>query len=403
MDFCIGHVLSFLQPDPLHSMFSESGFDILETLAGMYPGLRDEYYKMCIFYGKPIRHNCFRARDNAAFDSFKKTSLFEFIAGERGLVVAGGFPTQLWLNQTPLEVSDVDVFVFDRSTLNHIIDFAASQGVKLAELVYKTGIFQFQLPNFKHTVQIIWSERSVIGVVRSFDFSHCRCIIYAGKLYATPDAEFSLRTKKTVLYSKYVRLCRIKKALRYIDDVINVKYNPLDLDCNCNSSSTRLLVDLEILRDTAQPTSIKNYTGGRHRTIYRTRVVKKYHVINSYMEPIFYLEWCARALDVQPTFSLVYTKPWDIYIEDRYFYTRDERYLIVYRFWESVLDLAEKADIKRRIGQKRFPIHMLDWTLMKLLKPMRAFNYFPVFNRQFEDGVEYELKVVFRNKYIVIL
>jgi hypothetical protein len=152
---------------------------------------------------------------------YSKTDFFSFVSKEPGMVIAGGFAVQLWLNKLHSMDTDIDLFLMNTVALNRLLEFIRPRVNAIQQC---KNVFQFQWPEFPFTVQVICFSNfmSTHDILSSFDFSYCKCMVHEGKLYASYDAEMSLRTRTCVSYHKKVRACRIAKAKRYCDTILNV-------------------------------------------------------------------------------------------------------------------------------------------------------------------------------------
>lgn len=169
---------------------------------------------------------------------------FEFIAKQNGLVVAGGFPTQLWLDQKPRNESDIDLYVLSMDAFYNLWKFMNIQHVEVparsldhtVEGKVYTSVFQVQIPHLEYTVQVLVFDGMYTpeDVIASFDLSHCKCFLYKGKVYATPEAEQSLIERRSFICKNkdQIRSCRARKALdRYVDSIINIADGWKECDC----------------------------------------------------------------------------------------------------------------------------------------------------------------------------
>lgn len=218
----------------------------------------------------------------------------------------------------------------------------------------------------------------------------------------------SLKTRKAVIYAKKVRACRIQKALRYVDEIINIA----KIEENCTCAPLELLSREVCLSELKiSPCEMKNYGGTRHLAVSRIQNAVKYDIFQEKicLYNASYLERCACAFYIKPRFSAIYMSPlnWGIRVTNMHFYTCDRRMNAVYAFWDSIRDLVHQVQANRDIIKPppRRPRRRI-WLLEDLVRPLingRAFTYFVTFKGgNFTHGEEYNFEFEFHATTIAI-
>jgi hypothetical protein len=408
--------LSFLKPEEAFSLIERMAFEEGARKAQSHL-FRDEYFKRRKKQDKRIALNCLH--EKSFENEYLRDALFELIFSRGDVVIAGGFAAQLWLELRPSFSSDIDVFVLKEEGMSEISrHLRARKDISFIEAPSRresTSIFQVSIRSIPFKVQFIriFRKETPVDILEAFDFSHCKCMIYRGKLYASPDAERSLRTRESVLYSNEVRVCRVKKALRYVKKIINC-----DTRCCFSCACEQRAWDVSWARLDQIPEISKkgeNYFSNKnHSVLKRKEAVRHFDVLSSFFAPAFsFLEECAQAKAV-PTFSFTYTEePKSCGIFDpsaRLFCTKEKKkFAKLLRFWDSikegVLETNKKSNfciLNKRFSQRIYFRQMLDsdW-----------FCYFNVdgiqfkHNFGFKDGERYtfELKQNRRGTFIMLL
>lgn len=390
------HIVSFLD-DPFCSKILNELF----YFAPLGQPIKDEYYKYCLMTNSKMEINCFHEKITPELEKFKSSSVFQFASREPGLVIAGGFPTQLWLNRKPLISSDIDIFVFTSEALKNLLHFFALKKVKTVfSTNRKTGVFQLQMQECHYTIQVIYIQaKGPYDVIEKFDFSYCRCLIFKGNLYATPDAVRSLQTRKTIIYKK-VRACRISKALRYVDEIINV--SSISLKCNCAKPH---LFEFQLSELEIVTTQFKGYNSYVHTYIKPNILMRDYDIQNRRLQTVPYLYFCSPQFLTQAIFRLNYYVPstTDMLLLDKYFYTNDPRYEDVHHFWIGLENLIQKiaynrSQISGRMQKGQRTYNYQSKLLKRILKPLNtrydSFTYFKVESSvKFKGGREYKFGI----------
>jgi hypothetical protein len=161
--------------------------------------------------------------------------------------IAGGFPTQLYLETIPKESSDIDIFVLGGKIQNdnkkrllmiqfyYFIGWFDSIYNASTFIVISTNIIEVKADNFPYKLQFIFTENhNLIEVLSTFDNSHNRCGLYQNKSYICEDTMISKKTMTTYFYN-HCRALRYKKAKDLGFNIFNLseddnksleKYNP---------------------------------------------------------------------------------------------------------------------------------------------------------------------------------
>ena len=192
--------------------------------------------KMCLY------HDYFDY--NICLSSENIKILFDYIAHDPYLVIAGGFPTQLYIypNECPRSTSDIDIYVLNnKDAFLQLLDKLRYMGVEYLE--HYTGnitfsIYECYVSDIPYKIQIICIiYTNPYEVVNNFDYSHNKCFIYGGHTYLTPDSFISHKEKITYNAYKLWPLCRVQKTIKYgfkIYSFDEEKYaHLLTADCCC--------------------------------------------------------------------------------------------------------------------------------------------------------------------------
>lgn len=332
-----GSAVNFIETMAFDEIMRESKWGLDRRISHIY---RDEYYKISLSESMSVNLNCFYTKEfEPLYDP-----IFKFIETQGDYMMAGGFAVQLWLGKEPAETSDIDVFILStkgaRNLLNYL-DTRSDYSIETPNGKFLTSIFQIKIESLKYRIQFILLDgKTPMKVLRDFDFSHCRCMIYRGKLYATPDAKRSLDSRRCFV-SKEVRVCRLVKALRYVDTVLNVE--PTGLKCECQDRNKSVWKEIGVL---PRFSDSQTYFSNRYHTLVKQIQVKKYFDVSRVEIPRFsYLEECSGAVTI-PTFTLKYTRALvdtGFTLERRVFSTEDKRFSDVLEYWKGIKeDVYEK-------------------------------------------------------------
>jgi hypothetical protein len=167
-------------------------------------------------------------------------NLFYYISNQDSLLIAGGFPTQLYMDRKPKPTSDIDIYVLGgirhtytsqdtKFTKENLVDV-----YNLLEFIYKnysdirvkqlgSNVYTITVREIEHPIQIILTvHSSPAEVLSSFDNSHNRCGIYKNNTYVGIDTILSHSTRTTYFYTP-------TKASRYIK-AMDLGFNVFGLD-----------------------------------------------------------------------------------------------------------------------------------------------------------------------------
>ncbi len=419
-------ILSFGDCALCPELSSADMFPAIRYISTLRKDIRPLYYRYCAILKKKVSLNCFIENRDEVSEDVK--SLFEhpfmrFVFSRPELVIAGSFATQLFqsVSNLPKETSDIDIFVLNQSiaVLYYLLSFINSAGIEYIQISGSRNILQFRIPELKYQIQVILLESviTVHDIIQTFDMSHCRCVVYLGKVYATPDADYSLKVRRTLLY-KRTRVCRLAKALHYADSIIGTKNTLTRENCLCDNAAK---VEWQTYR-TANITPVKmsfrdigEYAHQGHTFVEFSRIRKEFDIsagAESVIPKLSYLEWF-RSAPMRATFKLSYFQPDNIFHVNRYFYTKDKRFHKVYEFWKSKLHIIQSSYDAHLVAKRkrntflRFYRSDRDIDFQRILKPLdKIFTYFPVLEKgptYWTDGEEYELTVVFRARNVFIL
>jgi hypothetical protein len=195
--------------------------------------LNDLEYFLKNQFGKPI------------FASKALNNLFYYISTQESLVVAGGFPTQLYMNRIPKKTSDIDIYVlgglkhkytpndymFKRKNLidvHNILEFIYSNYSNIRTLQVGSNVYTITVEEFTHPIQIILTTYcSPAEVLSSFDNSHNRCGIYKDDTYIGMDTMLS-HSKKITYFYKPTKVSRYIKAMELGFHVFGISTDEAD-------------------------------------------------------------------------------------------------------------------------------------------------------------------------------
>lgn len=306
---------------------------ILKSLAAADKGhfFKNEYFRQMLKTSSKVQTNCFYSADFFAL----KGDLFSFLERQDDLVVAGGFATQLWIGNEPKLSSDIDVFILSETGKHAVKDYLCKHQhvVETPRGNTYCSLFQVRMADIPYVIQFIYVEKThtVADVLRNFDFSYCRCALYLGKLYAWPDAKISLEKKECVVYRTSVRNCRINKAYRYVDKVLNIREAARECYCNLNNSAWRRYCSIPCITRG----SFGQYSDSKsHNTTDRRDAI----YVNA-PRKLTFLEDCAQ-MRLHIVFSLTYFSleqtASTLWFPPNLFKTRDPRYKDVQKLLEKI-------------------------------------------------------------------
>jgi hypothetical protein len=174
------------------------------------------------------------------FNNQPLNDFFYYISNQDSLLIAGGFPTQLYMDRTPKSTSDIDIYVlggvrhsytredthFIKENLVDIYNLLEFIYTKYSDIRVKrigSNVYTITVREFTHPIQIILTiHSSPAEVLSSFDNSHNRCGIYKNNTYVGIDAVLSHSTRTTYFYTP-------AKASRYIK-AIDLGFNVFGLN-----------------------------------------------------------------------------------------------------------------------------------------------------------------------------
>jgi hypothetical protein len=179
------------------------------------------------------------------FPSKALNNLFYYISTQESLVVAGGFPTQLYMNRTPKKTSDIDIYVlgglkhkytendfmFQRKNLTDIynlLEFIYTNYTNIRTLHVGSNVYTITVEEFTYPIQIILTTYcSPAEVLSSFDNSHNRCCIYKNTTYVGMDTMLSHSKKITYFYTP-AKVSRYIKAMELGFHVFGISTDEAD-------------------------------------------------------------------------------------------------------------------------------------------------------------------------------
>lgn len=174
------------------------------------------------------------------FNNQPLNDLFYYISNQDSLLIAGGFPTQLYMDRTPKPTSDIDIYVlagvrhtytdsdttFTKENLVDVYNLLEFIHTNYSDIRVKrigSNVYTITVREFTHPIQIILTiHSSPAEVLSSFDNSHNRCGIYKNNTYVGMDAILSHSTRTTYFYTP-------AKASRYIK-AIDLGFNVFGLN-----------------------------------------------------------------------------------------------------------------------------------------------------------------------------
>lgn len=168
-------------------------------------------------------------RDEFSIPIFNEAlqTLFLYIQSQSELFIAGGFPTALYMGQTPKSSSDIDIYVLSKIPVKNgdSLPLNLIENVnKLLKFIYDTftlvgvvrvgpSVYTIMLKEILYPIQIIvTSNCNPAEILSSFDNSHNRCGIYMNHTYIGMDTKLSHTTGVSYFYST-------PKASRYVKAV----------------------------------------------------------------------------------------------------------------------------------------------------------------------------------------
>lgn len=198
---------------------------------------KDKVYYKSITFNKQLS-NLFYLKE---FECNYTDKIFNYIANDKNICIAGGFTTQLFLNNNVSKESDIDIYylsskenIFDvhKKFINFLND-----NFTIVEITCLSHIININIAEVEHILQLIFTDSSTLtDILMSFDNSHNRCGFYGGLFYNTPDAIYSKQSGKTYFYELDItapkRYRKAKKLGLEIINEINVEgvYKEIDFE-----------------------------------------------------------------------------------------------------------------------------------------------------------------------------
>lgn len=133
-------------------------------------------------------------------------------------IIAGGIiniAMDTTLNYIDFPTNDIDIFVCGSSSKNELVsvlDYFNKLGA-----TFKTyyQIINAYVPNYHRTFQIIWHHtNTVYDCITNFHASHVKCGLYMGDLIMTPDCQYSLCNKISIIADKKTNAYTLKKIIK---------------------------------------------------------------------------------------------------------------------------------------------------------------------------------------------
>jgi hypothetical protein len=182
--------------------------------------------------------NAFRFNDCES-ESLKK--LFDYLKNSPHLCVAGGYPTLQYLekNLSDFQESDIDIFLLglrDKEILEnddcsgynkeakHYFNYFVKEFVNFLDDQFtidkitsytdmEACVFNIHCKKLSRTIQLISTKYDTVAeLLNTFDLTHCKCALYLGDTYVTPDAEYAKRYNTTFCLHTYYKPKRLNKA-----------------------------------------------------------------------------------------------------------------------------------------------------------------------------------------------
>jgi hypothetical protein len=153
--------------------------------------------------------------------------LLDYVNERPDLLIAGGFPTQLYMGKIPKGTSDIDIYILANESIKNGDLLPASLIEQVKELIYfleisfsvigivRVGpsVYTIYVEEIEHPIQmIVTTNGTPAEILSSFDNSHNRCGIYKGHTYIGGDTKLSHQLGVSYFYST-PKLCRYQKAI----------------------------------------------------------------------------------------------------------------------------------------------------------------------------------------------
>jgi hypothetical protein len=154
-------------------------------------------------------------------------TLLDYVSARSDLLIAGGFPTQLYMGKTPNEKSDIDIYVLANESIKNgellpaslieqvksFIEFLENSYTVIGMVRVGPSVYTIYVKEIEHPIQmIVTTNGTPAEILSSFDNSHNRCGMYRGHTYIGMDTKISHQRMVTYFYST-PKACRYKKAV----------------------------------------------------------------------------------------------------------------------------------------------------------------------------------------------
>jgi hypothetical protein len=222
LDYHTNHeVLDYLDSDTLRTV---------STLNKMY----NTKYRDLIYYRHALEKKLLYSLSYFLEDEFTLPflnnsiqTLLDYVNERSDLLIAGGFPTQLYMGKIPKESSDIDIYVLANELIKNGEVLSASLIEQVKELInfleisytvigmVRVGpsVYTIYVKEIEHPIQIIVTTNGTPAeILSSFDNSHNRCGIYKGHTYIGRDTKLSHQKMVTYFYST-PKASRYQKAI----------------------------------------------------------------------------------------------------------------------------------------------------------------------------------------------
>lgn len=219
--------------DVLHQVIDFLDSSSLRNLSGVNRFFRNQ--KERIYYRHAFEKQVLYRMDYFLQDQFQLPVfdtplqlLLHYIQTQPHLFIAGGFPTQLYMNREPAFSSDIDLYVLSKEPIKNgeyltvdLLKYVHELLVWLEQHFTIIGyirvgpsVYSIMLKEITHPLQLIVTTNGTPAeILSSFDNSHNRCGIYMGHTYIGMDTKISHRTKKTYFYTT-PKSSRYQKAMK---------------------------------------------------------------------------------------------------------------------------------------------------------------------------------------------
>ena len=154
-------------------------------------------------------------------------TLFDYVNGRSDLLIAGGFPTQLYMGKYPKQSSDIDIYVLANEPVKNgellpgslieqvkeFIEFLENTYTVIGMVRVGPSVYTIYVKEIEHPIQmIVTTNGTPAEILSSFDNSHNRCGMYKGHTYIGRDTKISHERMVTYFYST-PKASRYQKAI----------------------------------------------------------------------------------------------------------------------------------------------------------------------------------------------